>query len=145
LRPKRPDLDPILSQDEEVLEYSRIRFATIKSPPAIDSKDIPNFGVLPGAPNLPEEYDSNVPRFLHFYSQLLLFKEDLHREIFKFPPTLSPAERRIVHTVAHKMKLGHVSKGKGDQRAVHVFRERPDRLSNALEPPPPGKRIQSLR
>jgi RNA recognition motif-containing protein len=88
--------------------------------------------VRPPYSNLPEEYDFNDPQVLRFYSQLLLFKEDLARDTFTFPPTLSPTERRIVHTLAHQMELAHVSKGTGDQRAVHIFR-----VNNALNVSPP--------
>jgi len=59
---------------------------------------------------------------LHFYSQLLLFKEDVLRDSMTLPPTLTPAQRRTVHTLAHHMGLAHVSKGLGDQRQVHIFR-----------------------
>jgi len=72
--------------------------------------------------DLPEEYDMNDPQVLEFYSQLLVFSKDTGRENMTLPPTLSPAHRRIVHTLAHQMGLAHVSKGTGDQRAVHIFR-----------------------
>lgn len=39
-----------------------------------------------------------------------------------FPPTLSPSQRRIVHTLAHQLQLMHISKGTSDQRQVHVFK-----------------------
>lgn len=59
---------------------------------------------------------------LDFYTQLVLFKNDASRESMTLPPTLSPQQRRIVHVLAHKMGLVHVSKGVGEQRAVHIFR-----------------------
>lgn len=68
------------------------------------------------------EYDLNDPQVLQFYSQLLLFKEDVSRESLIFPHTLAPIQRRVIHTLAHQMGLMHVSKGMGDQRAVHVYK-----------------------
>ncbi|KAI9699471.1 MAG: hypothetical protein M1836_003082 [Candelina mexicana] len=71
-----------------------------------------------GKPNV----DLNDPQTLQFYSQLLLFRDDLSREALIFPPTLSPAQRKVVHTLAHHMELSHLSRGNGEQRQVHVFR-----------------------
>ena len=68
------------------------------------------------------EYDLNDPTVLEFYTKLALFKADPSRETTTMPPTLTPAQRRIVHTLAHKMGLAHVSKGNGEQRSVHIFR-----------------------
>jgi len=61
-----------------------------------------------------------------------LFKEDQARDSMTFPSTLSPTERRTVHTLAHHMGLAHVSKGTGDQRQVHIFR-----VNNAHNMSPP--------
>ncbi|KAF2434706.1 hypothetical protein EJ08DRAFT_427342 [Tothia fuscella] len=69
-----------------------------------------------------EAYDLNDPQVLQFYTQLVVFKEDFTRDNLTLPHTLSPTQRRIVHTLAHQMGLAHVSKGTGDQRAVHIFR-----------------------
>ncbi|KAL1964364.1 hypothetical protein VTN77DRAFT_7049 [Rasamsonia byssochlamydoides] len=71
------------------------------------------------------EVDLNDRETLQFYSQLLLFKEDPTREALIFPSTLTPIQRRTVHTLAHNMGLGHASRGTGDQRQVHVFRAAP--------------------
>lgn len=71
------------------------------------------------------DVDLNDPAVLQFYSKLLLFKEDTNRNLIVLPTTLSPPERRIVHTLAHHMGLGHASKGEADRRAVHVFKEDP--------------------
>ncbi|KAF2404298.1 hypothetical protein EJ06DRAFT_195429 [Trichodelitschia bisporula] len=81
------------------------------------------------------EVDLNDPQVLMFYNQLLLFKEDAARDTMTLPSTLSPAERRIVHTLAHYMCLAHVSKGTGDQRAVHIFRVHDG--PNNMSPPVP--------
>ncbi|KAH9822767.1 RNA-binding post-transcriptional regulator cip2-like [Teratosphaeria destructans] len=69
------------------------------------------------------DVDLNDPQCLQYYSKLLLFKEDTTRDLIVFPPTLTPQERRMVHTLAHHMNLGHTSKGDSDRRAVHVFKE----------------------
>ncbi|KAJ9302827.1 hypothetical protein DTO271G3_201 [Paecilomyces variotii] len=71
------------------------------------------------------EVDLNDSQTLQFYSQLLLFKEDLSREALIFPASITPLQRRTVHTLAHNMGLGHASRGSGDQRQVHVFRAAP--------------------
>ncbi|KAI9774793.1 MAG: hypothetical protein M1840_000009 [Geoglossum simile] len=81
------------------------------------------------------DVDLNDPQTLQFYSQLLLFRDDLAREALIFPSTLSPAQRRIVHTLAHHMALAHVSRGNGEQRQVHVFRAPP--TGNSVSPPIP--------
>jgi hypothetical protein len=68
------------------------------------------------------DVDLNDPQTLQFYSQLLLFRDDLSREALIFPSALSPAQRRTVHTLAHHMGLAHVSRGTGEHRQVHVVR-----------------------
>ncbi|KAF2790828.1 hypothetical protein K505DRAFT_75317 [Melanomma pulvis-pyrius CBS 109.77] len=68
------------------------------------------------------EVDLNDPQVLQFYSQLLLFKETIERESMTFPPSLSPSQRRTIHTLAHQLALAHISKGTGDQRQVHIFK-----------------------
>ena len=85
------------------------------------------------------DVDLNDPQALQHYSRLLLFKEDTNRDLMVFSPALSPPERRIVHTLAHHMGLGHVSKGQADQRAVHVFKEGSRRVS------PPMPQIAALQ
>ena len=86
------------------------------------------------------DVDLNDPQALQYYSKLLLFKEDTARELFIFPPTLSPPERRIVHTIAHHMGLGHSSKGESDRRAVHVYKE-----GGRARVSPPMPQISNLR
>jgi len=68
------------------------------------------------------EYDLNEPEVLKYYTMLAVFREDKSRDSLILPTTLSPQERRIVHVLAHKLGLVHVSKGDGAQRAVHIFR-----------------------
>jgi hypothetical protein len=86
------------------------------------------------------DVDMNDPAALQVYSKLLIFKEDPTREVLPFPPSLLPPERRIVHTIAHHMGLGHASKGDGDRRAVHVFKE-PSRARVS----PPMSQLSTLR
>ncbi|WEW56255.1 Peptidyl-prolyl cis-trans isomerase pin4 [Emydomyces testavorans] len=78
--------------------------------------------------------DMNDAQTLQFYSQMLLFKQDPTRESLIFPSTLTPLQRRTVHTLAHNMGLGHASRGTGEQRQVHVFRVAPG--SNVSPPIP---------
>ena len=80
------------------------------------------------------EVDLNDSQTLQFYSQLLLFKEDPNREALIFPATLTPLQRRTVHTLAHNMGLGHASRGTGDQRQVHVFKVTPGSTANSSPP-----------
>lgn len=72
---------------------------------------------------------------LQFYSQILLFKQDYTREVLVFPSTLTPVQRRLVHTLSHNMGLAHTSRGTGEQRQVHVFRVGP---STNVSPPIPS-------
>lgn len=80
------------------------------------------------------DVDLNDPQVLQFYSQLLLFKETVDRETMTFPSTLSPPQRRIVHTLAHQLGLAHVSKGDSGQRQLHIFKVHD---SQGLSPPMP--------
>ena len=78
---------------------------------------------------LSTDVDLNDPQTLQFYSQLLLFRDDASREALIFPTTLTPQQRRTVHTLAHHMGLAHVSRGTGEQRQVQVFRAPPGSAS----------------
>ena len=82
------------------------------------------------------EVDMNDAQTLTFYSELLIFKRDPSREVFIFPSTLTPVQRRIVHTLSHNMGLFHVSHGSGEQRQVHVFRSQPGANGSPLESAP---------
>ncbi|KAI9814053.1 MAG: hypothetical protein M1827_003517 [Pycnora praestabilis] len=112
--------------------------STLHNQPSMSSMSshIPATSPSPvSARNAKPDVDLNDPQTLQFYSQLLLFRDDLGREALIFPSTLSPAQRRIVHTLAHHMALAHVSRGNGEQRQVHVFRAPPG--SNNMSPPIP--------
>ncbi|PQE09820.1 r3h domain protein [Rutstroemia sp. NJR-2017a BBW] len=67
-------------------------------------------------------YDLNDPTTLSYYTELLFFKNDADREAYTFPPTISPADRRIIHTLAHNMGLEHHSQGHGDMRQVQIVK-----------------------
>lgn len=67
-------------------------------------------------------FDLNDAATLGFYSELLLFKDDHSREALIFPTSVTPAQRRVIHTLAHHMGLAHISNGENDRRQVHVFR-----------------------
>ncbi|KAH6622256.1 hypothetical protein C7974DRAFT_219151 [Boeremia exigua] len=84
--------------------------------------------------NPPADVDLNDPQILQFYSQLLIFKESPDRDSMTFPPSLSPPQRRIIHTLAHQLDLAHVSKGSGDTRQVHIFKVH---NNQGLSPPMP--------
>ncbi|KAI4121857.1 MAG: hypothetical protein LQ338_006126 [Usnochroma carphineum] len=87
-----------------------------------------------------QDVDLNDPQTLSFYSQLLLFKDDMTREVLIFAPELTPIARRIVHTLAHHMGLCHSSHSNGDQRQVHVYRS----PNHNISPPiPQGSSIHS--
>ena len=83
------------------------------------------FSVLQELIRTAQGVDLNNAETLQFYSELLLFRDDIAREALIFPSNLSPQQRRIVHTLAHHMQLAHVSRGNGDQRQVHVYRAPP--------------------
>ncbi|KAJ4303041.1 Peptidyl-prolyl cis-trans isomerase pin4 [Kalmusia sp. IMI 367209] len=88
----------------------------------------------PSPTNPTAEVDLNDPQVLQFYSQLLLFKESPERDSMTFPSSLSPPQRRIVHTLAHQLGLAHVSKGDSAQRQLHIFKVHD---SQGLSPPMP--------
>ncbi|KAK0940938.1 Peptidyl-prolyl cis-trans isomerase pin4 [Friedmanniomyces endolithicus] len=92
------------------------------------------------SPQMGLDVDMNDFQTLQYYTKVLLFKEDPTRDLLVFPPTLSPPERRIVHTLAHHMGLGHTSKGDSDRRAVHVFKE-----GSRTRVSPPMPQIASLQ
>ncbi|KAH6717592.1 putative RNA-binding post-transcriptional regulator cip2 [Leptodontidium sp. MPI-SDFR-AT-0119] len=68
------------------------------------------------------DLDLNDPVTLGFYSELMLFKNDKNRETLIFPPSISPEQRRTIHTLAHHMGLEHRSEGTGDSRCVQILR-----------------------
>ncbi|KAG2026327.1 hypothetical protein GB937_001836 [Aspergillus fischeri] len=104
-----------LGKSERASPHSQICF---NSSDALLRFDCANFTFI-------AEVDLNDSTTLSYYSQLLLFKEDPSRDSVLFPSTLSPIQRRTVHTLAHNMGLGHASRGTGEQRQVQVFKVAP--------------------
>lgn len=98
--------------------------------------------------NTDPDVDMNDAQTLEFYTQLRAFRDDPDREAYIFPPTIGPTERRIVHTLAHNLGLGHASHGNGDQRQVHIYRAGPgskpsptnNSMSGAFQGHPPLSR-----
>ncbi|KUJ06297.1 uncharacterized protein LY89DRAFT_412547 [Mollisia scopiformis] len=76
----------------------------------------------------PIDIDLNDPVTLRFYNELLVFKNS-DRETLSFPSTVSPADRRIIHTLAHHMALEHWSEGEEETPFVRVSRQRVHSLS----------------
>lgn len=137
-RPMAPQ--PLQTQASASSLSSRVINTSSPSPvSARNQKAGPFPTVFGGEPGSGVDVDLNDPQALQYYSKLLLFKEDTMRDLLVFSPSLSPPERRIVHTLAHHMGLGHMSKGEADRRAVHVYKETRQRLS------PPMAAIPSLQ
>ena len=120
------------------------RMMVNSSPSPVSARNLKPGGSFPPSfaesPQAQLDVDLNDPHALQFYSKLLLFKEDQTRDLLAFPPTLSPPERRIVHTLAHHMGMGHASKGDADRRAVHVFKD-----AGRARVSPPMPQVASLR
>jgi RNA recognition motif-containing protein len=76
------------------------------------------------------DIDLNDPTTLAFYTQLLMFKTEANKESLIFPSTVSPAERRTIHTLAHNMGLEHRSEGTGENRQVQILKTRPAPISS---------------
>jgi len=127
-RPMAPQ--PLQTQPSTSSLSSRVMNTGSPSPVSARNQKMGGFPSSFGAdPSSGVDVDLNDPQALQYYSKLLLFKEDNMRELLVFSPSLSPPERRIVHTLAHHMGLGHMSKGEADRRAVHVYKETRTRLS----------------
>lgn len=75
------------------------------------------------------DIDLNDPVTLGYYNELLVFKSS-DRETLIFPSTVSPSDRRTIHTLAHHMALEHRSEGQGDTRCVQILKHRA-----AISPP----------
>ncbi|CZT09160.1 related to PIN4 FHA1 domain-interacting protein modulates DNA damage tolerance and G(2)/M cell cycle progression [Rhynchosporium agropyri] len=90
---------------------------SINHPPATSPSPVSIRGNM-----VPADVDMNDPATLQFYSELMLFKNDKSRDALVFPPTVSPADRRTIHTLAHHMNLDHRSEGSGESRCVQILR-----------------------
>ncbi|KAF2718366.1 hypothetical protein K431DRAFT_306155 [Polychaeton citri CBS 116435] len=136
----RPLPPGVLQSQPSMSSISSARMPNTSPSPASARNMRPGGFAADPAGLLGPEVDLNDPQQLNFYSKLLLFKEDQARLEMKFSPSLSPQERRIVHTLAHHMGFAHNSIGQADQRAVHVYK---DNARPRLSPPMP--QIQALR
>ena len=83
------------------------------------------------------DIDLNDPTTLSFYTELMLFKGDGNRETLIFPTTITPEQRRTIHTLAHHMGLEHRSEGQAEMRQVQILKNRPTQIS------PPVPQLQS--
>jgi hypothetical protein len=94
----------------------------------------------PSNQGFPPEVNFNDPNTLQLYSEILLFKNDTTRDQMVLPSTLSPSLRRTVHSIAHYLRLTHLSKGQGEQRQVHIYRypENAGSMSPSLSDLPPN-------
>lgn len=78
----------------------------------------------------------NDPDTLGFYTELQLFRnnpEAAAGATLQFPPTLTPQQRRIVHSLAIKLNLEHSSHGTGQDRFVTVSRRPTPPLQHHLQ------------
>lgn len=83
---------------------------------------LPPLSPIAGTNGLPPDIDLNEPTTLSFYTELTLFKNDNSRETMVFPNTITPDERRTIHTLAHHMALEHRSEGTGEHRQVLILK-----------------------
>lgn len=83
------------------------------------------------------DIDLNDPTTLSFYTDLMLFKGDANRETLIFPTSITPEQRRTIHTLAHHMGLEHRSEGQAEMRQVQILKSRPTQIS------PPVPQLQS--
>lgn len=68
------------------------------------------------------DVDLNDHETLGFYTQLTLFKNDGSREVYIFPPDVTPEQRRVIHILAHNMGLEHRSVGESDRRQIQIMK-----------------------
>lgn len=91
----------------------------------------------PETPLTRVDIDLNDPTTLSFYTELMLFKGDVNRETLIFPTSVTPEQRRTIHTLAHHMALEHRSEGQAEMRQVQILKNRPTQIS------PPVPQLQS--
>ncbi|TAQ86256.1 hypothetical protein B7494_g5434 [Chlorociboria aeruginascens] len=95
-----------------------------KSPSPVSMRTMDNAGF--------NGLDMNDRKTLEYYTKISVFQAAEAQEALAFPSDVSPADRRIIHTLAHNMGLEHRSEGTGDMRQVQLFKKRP---SNNISPP----------
>ena len=81
----------------------------------------------------------NNPEALEYYAKLTVFKNDATQDHYAFPETLGTHQRRMVHTIAHAMKLEHISHDTVHGRQVFVYP-----LRNVSPPIPQFSGVQNL-
>lgn len=91
------------------------------------------------------ELDMNDVETLGFYTHMQLFRNtpETQGATLQFPPTLTPQQRNIVHTLAAKLNLDHTSHGSGSERYILVSRRsspRPELRPQVSSPEIPGYR-----
>ncbi|KAI1001268.1 hypothetical protein K3495_g6933 [Podosphaera aphanis] len=72
-----------------------------------------------------QDIDLNDPVSLGYYTDIIVFKKDPNRDSLVFPASISPADRRQIHTIAHHLGLEHRSQGEGEGRCVQILKKRP--------------------
>ncbi|KAK3314489.1 hypothetical protein B0H66DRAFT_481670 [Apodospora peruviana] len=80
-----------------------------------------------------ENVDMNDPDTLKFFTELLIFSKDPSREIFIFPISITPQQRRTLHILAHNLGLEHRSVGEAPHRQIHVVKA--TGASTSMAPP----------
>ncbi|KAI6249263.1 RNA-binding post-transcriptional regulator cip2 [Erysiphe necator] len=79
-----------------------------------------------------QDIDLNDPVSLGYYTDIVVFKKDPNRDSLIFPASISPADRRQIHTMAHHLGLEHRSQGEGEGRCVQILKKRPTELSSPI-------------
>lgn len=77
----------------------------------------------------------NDPQTLEFYGKLLVFKDDPNRKVMVFPAPISPAHRKILHSLSHHLGLHHQAVGSGESRHLQIFKEKPANMTTDLQSP----------
>jgi len=145
-------LSTVQLQNQSSLSSLTSQLPTNSPSPVSSRPRVPGFGQQqqqPQQPNpidprtLPQELDFNDPAVLSIYSDLIVFKNGNDDEM-SFPANLTPPQRRMVHTLAHHLRLAHVSRGTGEQRAVHIYRHA-EQAQISPSGVPPGHPIDTHR
>eukprot|EP00163_Fabomonas_tropica_P021207 TRINITY_DN3720_c0_g1_i3.p1 TRINITY_DN3720_c0_g1~~TRINITY_DN3720_c0_g1_i3.p1 ORF type:complete len:504 (-),score=101.07 TRINITY_DN3720_c0_g1_i3:351-1862(-) len=88
------------------------------------------------------EYDLKDPEVARFHNQLVNFRDSMLADMC-FPPTLTSAQRKTVHTIAESLGLAHVSLGEGEGRFVTVSRKEGASVAPSLAPTAPAVQTRS--
>ncbi|POS87415.1 hypothetical protein EPUL_001181, partial [Erysiphe pulchra] len=92
-----------------------------------------------------QDIDLNDPVSLGYYTDIVVFKKDPNRDSLIFPASISPADRRQIHTMAHHLGLEHRSQGEGEGRCVQILKKRPTDLNSPVTQIPGGYYNESRR